>query len=183
MRWLYPGEFKHANSRAYTSGMEKKILFTSGLLSTVVVGILTFAHFTPNTELAEAAVQPTPVPFTKLIQGEQSIIGERVNYIVTNEAELTALWKLIGATSTPPTVDFSSQTVLAIFAGKDFQSALWVSKVEDADQRLVSIVIKKPDSTCATTKSTKSPFEIVAVAATSLPFTHQDIVTTTSCSN
>jgi hypothetical protein len=160
--------------------MDKKILFMSGLLSTVVIGLLTFTHPT-SIVLADTNSQTSIVPFTTLVQGEQSAIVMRVNYVVTSADELAALWKIIGATSTLPIVDFKEEAVIAVFAGETPQAAITVAKVEDTHERLVSILVKKPNGDCIVTETNRYPFEVIALAATSLPLTHEDIITTTTC--
>ncbi len=111
---------------------------------------------------------------------------ERVNYLITSPDELTALWESISATTPPPPIDFTTQAVLAIFAGESSDASVSVAKITDAlgiGQRLVSIAITKPDVFCTAEAEDLSPYAIVAVSATSLSLTHEDIVTTASCPN
>ena len=126
-------------------------------------------------------VQPTvvEVPFTKLTQGRQSVVAKRVNYVLTSSAQLSELWATIDAAGTPPKVDFKKQAVIAVFAGNESSSSIAVAKIEDTSARMVSIAIAKPD--CTKPPAQASPYEIVAVAATSLPFAHTDIPTTSQC--
>lgn len=123
------------------------------------------------------------VPFTEIARGSSSAISTRVNYHLTSSEQLHDLWETVGATGTPPVVDFKTHSVLAIFAGTEPSSAIAIAKIEDTDTRVVSIVVAKPDAACATKKSATSPYEMVAVPSTTLPLTHKDILATTSCSN
>lgn len=163
--------------------MEKKILFASGLLATVIIFIATLMQ--PST-ITSAQQTASTVPFTRLVQGDESGVTRRVNYILTSSEELKALWKLIGATSTPPEVDFKSEAVLAVFAGESPRTKVAVTKISDAQdigKRIVSIVLVKPEGSCLTQERPSSSFEMVAVTASSLPLTHEDIIATTSCTN
>ncbi len=122
------------------------------------------------------------IPFTTVVRGVESPITERVNYLITSAADLALLWKMIAATGTPPTVDFTTHAVVAVFAGAaETASAISVTRVEDTASRLVSITIEKPSGTCTKTVASTTPYEIVALPLTTLPFTHEDAVATTSC--
>jgi hypothetical protein len=164
---------------------EKIMLISMATVAVVAVGMLFLIGQTSPSALS-AAKQSEPavviVPVTKLVQGMQSGIAVRANYLITSAADLTKLWKMIGATSTPPVVDFTKDTVLAVFAGDEPSLAIAVAKVEDTTERLVSITITRPDGTCTTKKPITSPYEIVTVPTTPLPITHEDIDATTSCS-
>ncbi|HUX80990.1 MAG TPA: hypothetical protein VMV38_01550 [Candidatus Paceibacterota bacterium] len=123
------------------------------------------------------------VPFTPLIQGLHSGIATRTNYLITSSTELSELWKTINAPGTPPTVNFATDQVLAVFAGGEASSTIQVAKVEDTSVRVVSIAIQALSGTCVSKKTIASPYELVMVPATSLPLTHKDLVATTSCLN
>ncbi len=153
---------------------------------TIFVGagllILFFIRNSPSpiviTDVPSATVV---VPFTKLMQGEQSVVERRVNYVLTSPTELSELWKTIDAPGKPPTVNFKTHAVLAIFAGKGVSASITVAKIEDSNTRLVSIAIAKPDGVCAMAQSTASPYQIVSISVTSLPLVHKDFSTTVSC--
>jgi hypothetical protein len=168
--------------------MRNKLLFIGVTVAAVGIGAVIFSsgRMTPSTVSPAAVVNSTPkatttVPFTRLLQGTQSSVVTRTNYLITSPAQLKNLWKLIAATSTPPTVDFKTKAVLAVFADKASSLAITVSKIEDTDARLVSITLAKPDSTCTKKNIAASPYEIITVPVTSLSLTHEDIATTTSC--
>ena len=131
---------------------------------------------------ASSASSASVVSFTPLAQGEQSVIMMRVNYRITSAAQLSELWSLVHATSTPPAVDFKTHEVLAVFAGDASNPSIAIAKVEDTNERMVSILLAKPDASCART-NLASHYQIVAVPVTALPLTHEDQVTTADCSN
>lgn len=169
--------------------MRDKLIFIGVAVLAVVIGVLVFLSGSsitvPEASPVVASNQPSAVvvPFTKLIQGTQSKIAERVNYNIVSSSELKELWKLIGAKGTPPAVDFTKQTVLAVFAGMESTSSIAIAKIEDTNARMVSIVLTKPDSTCTQKGVTASPYEIVTVPTTSLLLAHEDVLTTASCKN
>ncbi|HQT83113.1 MAG TPA: protease complex subunit PrcB family protein, partial [Candidatus Paceibacterota bacterium] len=132
-----------------------------------------------------ANTQPSAaeVPFTRLVQGSASRVAERINYRATSASQLQELWKMINATGTPPTVNFAAQEVIGVFAGQQPTPgyAIAVSNIEDAAARVVSITIARPEGACTTEHATTTPYELIAVPATALPLTHEDISTTTGC--
>jgi N-acetylmuramic acid 6-phosphate (MurNAc-6-P) etherase len=124
------------------------------------------------------------VPFTELVSGTKSSVNQRVNYLITSQDELLELWNMIDASGAPPTVDFTKDVVLALFAGEEPTNgfSISVSKIEDsASARQVIIELSQPGGSCVLAQSTTSPYEIVETSLTSLPLTHEDEATTTSC--
>lgn len=123
-----------------------------------------------------------------IINGVNAPIKERVNYLIDNENDLNKLWKtLFGTSSTSPEkpkIDFSKNQIMAIFAGTKPTGgySISVSNVQDIqDKRIVSIVITKPDTSCVVTQAQTSPYEIIKISSTTLPFTHNDTTTVHSC--
>jgi hypothetical protein len=147
-------------------------LFLTGNFSSTVV---------PTTSQDQTAT--VTVPFTTLLSGSQSTVSTRVNYFITSPDQLSELWKMINATSTPPKVDFNKEAIIAVFAGQQPTTgyAINISKIVDSSARLVSVTIVKPDSSCITGQSFTAPFELVTVPATTLPLAHEDLSTTTKC--
>ena len=172
---------------SYTDDMQKRDALTivGVALIAIAIGVVVFVSGNGNVKnTASVATNQLPavvVPFTKITQGKQSAIARRVNYFITSPTQLSELWKLVGATGAPPKVDFKTHAVIAIFAGNESSTSIAVAKIEDADTRMVSIALAKPDTTCAKKSSTVSPYEVVVVPTTSLPLAHQDIVTTAGC--
>jgi hypothetical protein len=103
------------------------------------------------------------VPFTKITEGTQSNIVERTNYLITSTEEFEKLWKIVDAKGDPPTIDFTKNSVAAIFAGT-------VSRVEDTDVRTVTVT----SMNCSSKKATTTPYELITLPTTSLDFTHKD---------
>ena len=183
---------KEGCRREYTKSMQeaKHHFISIGIVAgIIVIGFVIFL-FGYNSILS---MSPTPngynrsgtaatvVPFTKLVQGSQSTVATRVNYLITTPDQLSALWEFINATNTPPTVDFKKQSVIAVFAGKATSAAISVAKIEDSGARLVSITLMQPESTCPQPAESASPYEIVTVPATLLPLAHKDISKTIGC--
>lgn len=167
--------------------MKRDILMLSGSIATgIVVGVVVFAaSSSPILDMSAISAQPAAaiVPFTEIKSGTQSKVTERVNYLITSADELQSLWTLINATGTPPTLDFSKQAIMAIFAGQQIVagSRAVVSKIEDAASRLVSITVVRPEGSCAKKIATTTPYQLIAVPATTLPLAHEDVMTTTVC--
>lgn len=170
--------------------MKERVAFISvAILAVVVTALITFldrgasfADLMPSSAQQESTgISATVVPFTNIVQGTQSAIAVRANYVITSEDQFTELWKMIGATTTPPAIDFTKQAVLAVFAGEESSTKIAIARIEDSSERLVSITIVKPEDGCAAPKVSASPYEIVAVPATTLPLTHEDIAAVASC--
>ena len=161
---------------------ETLIIIGTALL--VGVGIPVF-FLTRNTQSPIVIIDVPPVvvtvPFTKLTEGKQSVIARRVNYVLTSPTELNELWKTVDAPGKPPKVDFKTHAVIAVFAGQEASASIAVAKIEDSKTRMVSIAIARPSTLCTKTRTVASPYQIIAVSATSLPLTHEDLATTAGC--
>jgi len=123
------------------------------------------------------------VPFTALAEGARSEVSSRVNYLVTTQEELSALWELLKEPPPPPTVDFNAKVVAAVFAGKAPTTgySITVAEVQDVDKRVVKIELTKPDESCVLAQSVTAPYQIIELPKTSLPFTHADTWVTKPC--
>lgn len=166
--------------------MQNKFIIIGVAVIVVVIGVLAFlanGKAVPDTTSAVKNAQPSAVivPFTKLVEGTKSAVAKRTNYLITSSTELKDLWKLIDATSTPPTIDFTTNAVIAVFAGKETPSSIAIAKIEDNAARTVSISLTKPEGACSEKVAATSSYEIAVVPVTSLPFAHEDIVATTVC--
>jgi hypothetical protein len=155
----------------------------------VVVGVLLFLYgpdslATTPPPLPRPAPLSVQVPFREIARGSQSTEARRVNYAITSTADLAKLWKMLDATSMPPKVDFTTNTVVATFAGKESTSgySIAVSKVEDTKVRMVTVKITKPGSNCLLAQVLTAPYQIIEIPKTSLPLGHSDVVTTRNCS-
>lgn len=170
--------------------MKRDTLIVAGV-ALVAIAIGTYFFLSGNLQNTSSSVMSenqqsaVAVPFTPLVSGTHSKVITRVNYVITSPVQLNELWKMVDATGTPPKVDFSKSTVIAVFAGQQPTAgyAIAVSKIVDSGARLVSVTIKKPDSTCMVGQVLTSPYELVAIPTTTLPFAHEDLSATASCSN
>ena len=179
--------------RVYTVGMndaKRDVAIVLGLaLVAVVIGVLIFLYgrsaVPPFSPSAAAGDTPTAaaVPFTELARGAHSTVTARANYLVTSPGQLAQLWKMVDAAGQAPLVDFSSDSVIAVFAGTEPTAgyAIAVSKVTDGQVRLVTVTLTAPDSTCILAQSKTAPYQIVELPKTALPLTHEDVATTTNC--
>jgi len=153
----------------------------------IAIGAWFFFYNPMPTGQATPAVALTPtavdVPFTVLSSGTQSSVLERKNYLITSDAELRQLWKMIGNTDPAPTVDFTQNEVIAVFAGTEPTAGytIAVSKILDATERLVTITLDKPGGSCVLADMITAPYQIISLAKSSLPLAHQELDTTTSC--
>ena len=141
------------------------------------------AQFASPFATSESTTPAVTIPFTQLVSGTLSNVAESKNYLVESSAQLQQLWKLIKTATPPPTIDFSKNVVIAVFAGSEPTPgyAVIVSKIEDSAKRLVTITLTAPDSSCVLPQMVTSPYELIEVPATTLPLTHQDIASTTGC--
>ena len=169
----------------------KHILTGSGtLIALAVLGTFLILYggvaITSSQPAAGVAAQVVPVaavPFTEIAHGVTSEVIERNNFLITSSAELKTLWKLIDAADAPPKIDFNKKAVIAIFAGQQPTTgySISVENIQDAGARIVSITLEKPGENCATGQSLTSPYTIVMVSSTPLPFAHKDIPMTKDC--
>lgn len=153
----------------------------------IVIGVLVFLYgdgINRPIGAYEIPLSAVVVPFTELMRGTQSNVSTRTNYLITSTNELEKLWKMINAGGKMPTVDFSQNYIAAVFAGQKMTGgyAISVTKVIDAQGRMVTVTLTSPGSACIVTQSTTAPYQIIELSKTSLPFTHEDQTTMTSCS-
>ena len=167
------------------------IVYGAGITA-IIVGVLAFlygngnifnspcgrAKCIQNIETQSAAVT---VPFTELAHGTRSNVSTRTNYLITSASEFEKLWKMVDATSTLPKIDFNTDAVIAVFAGKESNSAIAVAKVEDMNMRMVSVTLAKPNENCVSKQENTTPYEIIALSATTLPLDHKDSLITADC--
>lgn len=136
-----------------------------------------------GTANSPAPAQGTPVLFTTLASGSQSTVTDRVNYLITTDAELGSLWALLRDSIQRPTVDFSKYDVLAVFAGTVPTAgySIAITKISDTDHREVTIELDTPGVSCLAADTRSNPYEIIQVPKTDLPLTHTDVSQTISC--
>ncbi len=121
--------------------------------------------------------------FVGITYGTQSEIKKRTNYLITSEEGLAKLWKLVQTNVPEPKVDFTTHSVIAVFAGQKPTGgySITVKKIEDGEKRNVVVTLTSPGADCIVTQIITEPYQIVTVPITSLSFTHNNLETTTSC--
>lgn len=148
------------------------------------VGLLSFIDYSPGDEPPQQ-VAATVVPFTQIAQGSESKVSTRVNYVISSQEELVSLWKLIDAKGTPPTIDFSANEVIAVFAGEKNSGGygIRVRSITDAADRDVTVELQIPSSSCMTASVITTPYQVVSMPVTKLPLSHKDISATIGCTD
>ncbi|MDO8231927.1 MAG: protease complex subunit PrcB family protein [bacterium] len=132
---------------------------------------------------AGSASAAVAVPFERIANGVRSTVKERVNYAISSSGQMAELWTLLDKSGVPPAIDFNRQMVIAVFAGEKpaVGYGISVSKVTDADQRLVTVTLQNPEGTCTSKSSNTAPYEIIVVPIAPLPLAHQDTSATVAC--
>lgn len=172
----------------YTVPMRRELFVLMFIVTIAVIAGAALYSSEKNTS-GNSAVDPggqaaVEVPFTRITEGLQSDVSRRVNYLVTSQSALEKLWTMVKATGTPPTIDFTKEAVIAVFAGEKPTAGyeITVSKVRDsADARIVAVSVMQPAPDCVTAQMVTMPYEILTVPATPLPLTHEDSVLTVNC--
>ena len=150
----------------------------------IEVAVLTYGPNGTLTQTSPANLAGTgPVPFTELAHGTLSTVSTRANYLITSSAELLALWAIIDAPGQTPTVDFTKNNVIAVFAGNEPAAgySIKVSQIEDAQSRMVTVSLTKPGGSCLPAQPATSPYQVIELPKTTLPLAHEDTTVTTSC--
>ena len=169
----------------YTGGMRN--IFTTIGVALLVAGVALIFFFVQNKDSESSASQTQSaaaiVPFERIAHGARSAVKERVNYAISSPEQMVELWEMLDKSDTPPAVDFNRQMVIAVFAGEKpaIGYGISVSKVTDADKRLVAITLESPADKCASKSTSTTPYEIVVVPTASLPLAHQDTLATVAC--
>ncbi|MFM2330723.1 MAG: hypothetical protein RLZZ26_230 [Candidatus Parcubacteria bacterium] len=160
----------------------KKYFLLCALVVVAIVGAFISHAVTPAASLP-AAVNGVSVPFTELAHGDRSDVTRRANFLITSSEELSLLWKMVNTSSAKPAVDFTTDMVIAVFAGTEptLGYSISVANVSDADRRVVAVTVSKPGGSCVEGDTVTTPYQIIVLPKTALPFTHVDRVTTVSC--
>ena len=168
--------------------MRDTLILIALALAAAVVGV--FVYFmsganrgAPASSASLAMAPGTPVAFTTLATGTHASVTKPTNYLITSADELRTLWAMTDANSMVPTVDFSKDAVIAVFAGTEPTAgfSIAIAQVRDTAARTVSIVLTEPGGSCIVAQSETAPYEIVRVPRTALPLTHTLTTETTSC--
>lgn len=117
-------------------------------------------------------------------QDAGSVIS-RTNYRIKSQEELEELWNMVHGTGAPNTIDFSKKEIIAVFDGTHVTGGYEVaisSIVEtEGGSRTVSIVRTEPGENCMTTEAISSPFQIVVVTKSEVPYAHEEKTVVRDC--
>jgi hypothetical protein len=141
----------------------------------------------PIASPSPAVNQPPPaaVTFTEIAHGSKSTVAKRVNYLIASAEDMKKLWNMVDAKGAVPTVDFTKDDIIAVFAGEEPTTGytIEVSTIEDSTERMVKVTLGAPGGNCVTGQSITHPYQIIRVPITNLPLTHKDVSVTNDCEN
>lgn len=115
---------------------------------------------------------------------DSGTITARKNYRIKSQDELEELWNMVHGTGAPTTIDFTKKEILAAFDGTHVTGGYEVaisSVVEAEGTRTVSIVRTEPGENCMTTEAISSPFQIVVVDKSEVPYAHEEETVVRDC--
>lgn len=167
--------------------MKKDLLILAGIsIGAIALGSVLFIYgYNSSESLASGNASSELAVVTR---GINAPVVARKNFVIKNEKDLKKLWAfLYGDTPTTPklpSVDFSRQEVIAVFAGEKPTGGyvISVSGIKNSsNQRVVVVTIDEPDPACNSKKEQTSPYEIVTIPSSTLPLTHKDTVMTKTC--
>jgi hypothetical protein len=128
------------------------------------------------------------IPIKVLDQGENAFdMASRKNIAIYDPIAFADFWKKAhGTDGTPlPSIDFSKNYVIAVFAGTVPSSgySIEVDKVTDEeDARSVAVLIEEPDASCRVIQEDRHPYQFVSVAFTdATALAHTDVRTKRPC--
>lgn len=143
------------------------------------------------TEIKEASAEvvvpeSTPVSFVEIAHGSNATgITVRKNYAIYSADEFAKIWKQTGSTQKIPTVDFTKNYVIAVFAGTVSTSGYSISVVDvtdTQDSRSVGVHISKPGKGCVVTEAQSHPYQIIIVPVSVGSLSHTDTESSVDCS-
>lgn len=163
----------------------RHILIVLGMcVAAIIIGLALYVY--GPAELNEAAVlTDTPaaavtaepledISFAVIGEGPNAAeVTERKNYAVYDEAEFSRIWEMAYGSdgAPPPTIDFSTEYVIAVFAGMRSTGghAIHVSQIADSStERTVMIELVRPGSSCVVSQAFTSPFQLIRVPMSAL---------------
>jgi hypothetical protein len=121
--------------------------------------------------LSGSSCEKPGVHMTRIERGTDSGVTERLAKAITTQAEWSDLWKRHKSTVVPapelPSVDFSKNTVLAVFAGQKNSGgySITVTGVIPAGSDKVRVVVDEnsPPEGAMTTQALTQPFDIIRI--------------------
>jgi hypothetical protein len=142
------------------------------VLATVVSGVL----------IGYGIRQPTPVvtqsiPFRTIMWSEGGREGpsQAENLVINDNDTWLRVYDMICSHPCPnplPTVDFTSSTILAVFAGHKPTAGYLVNVTEVTQVRssiVVQILFRVPSPECLSAETLTNPYHIVTISKTELP--------------
>ncbi len=116
--------------------------------------------------LLAAVLQTAPGPLTTVSRDQMSGIDEPRQVVARSAEEWAALWRQHAGDQPPPTIDFGTRTVLAVFLGTRMSAGYAVeivgTRVEGADL-VVQWREHKPERGMVSAQIITSPSHIVSV--------------------
>ena len=122
-----------------------------------------------GTGAAEGAIKPaTQVSFLNVLKGYRSGIREPLQVVVRSQAEWSALWRKHSSDlySTPPTVLFDQEIVVAVFLGEKTTGGYDITIVraeQNADELVIHYQEKTPAPGSPVIQVFQQPFHIVRI--------------------
>jgi len=161
------------------------IVLGAGII-VVAIGIAVLAPEDKSMQDPVAGTVPatrTSVSAQELAHGERSTVVRRTNYLINSTSELSEVWNMIETDAQQPEVDFTRNSVVAVFAGKKPTAGhdIEVTKVEDGIVRKVFLKLTSPGVSCLLAQSLTQPYQIIEIPKTSLAYAHEDTAITESC--
>jgi protease stability complex PrcB-like protein len=150
----------------------------------IILTILFVAGLNPLSEAAEPSGKPdpagtgaaeatmnkplTPVSFLNVVKGYRSGVREALQVVVRSQAEWSALWHKHSNElySTPPTVLFDQEIVVAVFLGEKTTGGYDVTIVraeQNADELVIHYQEKSPAPGSMVVQVFQQPFHIVRI--------------------
>ena len=169
-----------AQGALYYLHMRKGLLLSFIIIASVAIAGLLYLYggsaFDPSAiSSSQTQAGANNTDFTILSAGQNAVGAEqRVNYRITTEDQLVALWGMVHGENGPvvPKVDFEKYEVLAIFDGSHTTGGYDI-RVDDMNEvdgkRVLMLTHTEPGEECVVTQAFTSPFVIIQVAASSLP--------------
>ncbi|MDB5190403.1 MAG: hypothetical protein JWN49_729 [Parcubacteria group bacterium] len=164
------------------------IIFIS-LIAAIIIGGSLYLFGGPMMHDASIIRGPSGITLTTLAEGQNATnMDTRVNYRITNQADLTTLWGMLYSNNNGPavpTIDFTTNEVIGVFDGSHSSGGYSVRVTDVSDTggtRVIHILRTAPGDACPTTNAITSPFQILSLRKSILPLTHVDEMATTSCS-
>ena len=140
-----------------------------------------------SAQVATAPLTATPVTFSVLeVGGNAQEADERKNVAARDQESFERVWKMAhGAQEMAmPTMDFSKEYVVGVFAGQKSSGgyAIAVTGVEDmGDERTISVTITAPGENCMVTQALTAPYQLIRVPVSAHSLKASDTVVTTAC--